>query len=136
MTIRDICKATWDITELDIMAREPETLELLHQWIIGENPPDSAQIRWDIERGRLTVLDWKINTRGDKKKNGTTEGGWSVKTEQIPDELLDAPVITLQMGSRGGWNGTRAMIGIEMNRLTAACLVSRHPSIWAVQEEA
>jgi len=36
-TLRDLFEVTWDITKLDITAREPETMTYVNRWLYGED---------------------------------------------------------------------------------------------------
>lgn len=124
MTIRDLCEVTWNITEFDITAREPETLFYIHEFIIGENLSIGPRTRWDIQEGKATAKECKLNEHG-KPRRGGSEMGWGVDTKQVPPELLDATVTSLKLSSRGRRDGVTAYVDVELNALTAACLANR-----------
>lgn len=51
ITLRDLFQVTWDITELDITAREPDTTQYVHRWIYGEDIAKPVHIRYEQGRG-------------------------------------------------------------------------------------
>lgn len=122
MTIRDICEACISITEIDVTARRDD-LSYIHRWIYGQGIDTPPKWLQEMEEGRLTITECKLNYHGDRKKNGQTEGGWGVKTELLPQEILDAPVRTMHLSPRGCWDGEALRVDVEMHDLTAAKLI-------------
>lgn len=114
ITLRDLFKVTWDITELDITAREPDTTQYVHRWIFGEDISKPVHIRYEQEAGRLSIIEKKINAHGGG------EIAWGVKEKLLPADLIDAPITHLRLTRRCQDNGQTCAVDIELNRLTAA----------------
>ena len=124
ITLRDLFKTTWDITELDIFAREPETMAFVHHWIYGEDIKETTHMYYDRIDGRLSIINGKINDHGELK-HGSSEIGWGVKEKLFPDEIIDAPVTHLRMQPMSGPNGVYCSVDIEMHSLTAQKYIKR-----------
>lgn len=121
MTLKDLFETFWTITEVRITAREPKTGAFIHEWIYGPAISVSTYMRYDIDDGKLTVVDGKINAHGEPTRGGS-EIGWGVKEKLFHKALLDAPVTHLNVFH---WhNGEyRISVDVEMQKLEALALV-------------
>lgn len=121
MTLRDLFKVMWAITEIRITAREPEDGKYLHQWIYGPDIHETTQMFYGKQNGKLTVVKCKINAHGDETRGGS-EMGWGVKEKLLPKELIDAPIRHLGVvNSRSG--EYRVYADVEMQKLTVMTLI-------------
>ena len=118
ITLRDLFAVTWNITELDITAREPETMTYVHRWIYGEDIVENIHLYHERRAGRLSIIDAKINHHGEPTRGGS-EIGWGVNEKLFPAEIIDAPMTRLLMTPRLRGNGTGCCVDIEMHPLTA-----------------
>lgn len=114
-TLKEILELTWTVTELDVTVREPNG-HFIKQYIIGEgcNEESATVHQWhEIKKGKLEMIDKKINCFGDKKGN-SVESGWGSKFSEIPKELLDLKVTHFRQSSRyGSWNGSELTASLE-----------------------
>ena len=124
ITLRDIFAVTWDITELQITAREPESLRFIHQWIYGEGIRETTHMYYDRLDGKLTLVSKRINHHGEATRGGA-EIGWGVNEKLFPAAILDAPVTHMLMSARSQSRGTECSVDIEMHRLTAETIITR-----------
>ena len=118
ITLRELFRVTWDITVLQIVAREPDSMEFIHEWIYGEDIHESIHMYHDRMEGKLSIIEGRINHHGEPIRGGA-ETGWGVKEKLFPAEILDAPVTHLSMSSRSRGQGTSCRVDIEMHRITA-----------------
>lgn len=121
ITLDELFKVTWDITEIQITARAHD-LHFLHQWIYGEGITETSHMHYERVSGNLTFCPIKINAHGDDNGHGTSEIGWGVKEELIPKELREAPVTHLMMRTRCK-GGHEVSVDVEMQELTCAAVV-------------
>ena len=121
ITLRDVFAVYLSIVEVDITAREPETLIYIHEWEYGPNIDITAHMAYEISKDRLTVAMEKINAHGDTTRNGYPEIGWGVKTEIFPKALLDAPITSMHVSNYR--TGDKLTVDVEMQRLTAMTLL-------------
>ena len=138
ITIREVSRVTWDITELTIIGRNPQSSRYLHEWIIGDKLHISMYQWHDIRDGKLTAIEQKINAHGDRTRGGFTEMAWGLKEKTVPPELLDAPITHMCMTSRGSWNGVHLRVDVEINQLTVECLNKRLNELamkWEAEED-
>ena len=98
ITLKDILELKFTTAQLDLNARDPESLILLHHFIICRDAWDRVQRTQGLLRewstNGLTFANREINTRNREKKNGR-EMGWDVDLKQIAPELLQAELFTL-----------------------------------------
>lgn len=125
ITLRDVFAVYLSIVEVDITAREPETLIYIHEWEYGPNVAITAHRAYEVSKGRLTVVQKKVNAHGEPTRNGP-EIGWGVKTEIFPKELLDAPITSMHVSNYR--TGDKLTVDVEMQRLTAMTLVEGNKS--------
>ena len=95
VTLRDILPLVWDVVELDLCVRKESFGRLVSKYKIGPgcNEDSCTYAEWDdVKKGKLMLIDIKINEHGSKKKNGLPEMGWGVNLSRIPDNLLDMEV--------------------------------------------
>ena len=118
ITLRDLFEVTWDITKLDITAREPETTTYVHRWLYGEGITETIHMYHERKAGRLSIIEGRINHHGEPTRSGS-EIGWGVNEKLLPAEIIDAPVTHLLMMPRPRGNGTWCCVDIEMHPLTA-----------------
>ena len=118
ITLRDLFEVTWDITELDITAREPETMTYVHRWLYVEDIYETIYMYHARKAGRLSIINDKINHHGEPTRGGS-EIGWGVNEKLLPAEIIDAPATHLLMMPRSRGRGTRCCVDIEMHPLTA-----------------
>lgn len=118
MTLRDLFDAAWDITELDITAREPEGMKFIHRWKYGDHTTETLHMYHERQAGRLSIVEGRINHHGEASRGGA-EMGWGVKTKLFPAEILDAPVLHLSMYPLSQGRGTHCMVDVEMQKVTA-----------------
>ena len=116
ITLRELFAVSWDITELEITAREPESMKFIHEWIYGEDIHESTHMYYDRMEGKLSIIEGRINYHGEAARGGA-ETGWGVKEKLFPKEILDAPVTHLSMYDKG--RGKKCRVDIEMHRITA-----------------
>ena len=126
ITLRDVFVVYLPIVEVDITAREPETLIYIHEWEYGPNINITAHMAYEISKDRLTVEMKKINAHGDTTRNGYPEIGWGVKPEIFPKDLLDAPITSMHVSNYR--TGDKLTVDVEMQRLTAMTLVEGNKS--------
>ena len=120
MTLREIFEAFWTITEVDVTARDADG-RFIHKWIYGPNIHVSMFRRHEVEDGKLTIVDGKINTHGDPARGGT-ETGWGVKTKLFPADMLDAPIRYMNVACyQGEQHALR--VDVEMHQMTVMALV-------------
>ena len=120
MTLREIFEAFWTITEVDVTARDANG-RFIHKWIYGPNIHVSMFKRHEVEDGKLTIVDCKINAHGDPARGGI-ETGWGVKEKLFPKDMLDAPIRHMSAGCyRDGQHTLR--VDLEMHQMTAMALV-------------
>ncbi len=94
----------WDVVELNLSVREEPMGRLIKRYRIGPgcNEENLTYSEWDdVKRGKLVVMDIKINAHGDAKKNGQPEMCWGVELSRIPEELLGMQVDHMSVWSRG-----------------------------------
>lgn len=125
ITLRELFKVTWDITELTITARAPNMRFLHERWYAPDaERRETTHQMYDRLDGKLTVRNIKINAHGDNARNGP-EMGWGVKEELLPKLLIDAPVTHLRMtsafASTGG--GVHVRVDVELKELQAQVLI-------------
>lgn len=118
INLRELFKVFWTITEIRITARDPAG-KFLHEWIYEENVQPSIHMERDIELGRLTVFDKKINAHGDPVRGGA-EMGWGVKEDLFPKAILDAPIRHL---TGAGHEVHSLLCDIEMQPITVETIV-------------
>ena len=118
ITLRDLFAVTWDITELDITAREPETMTYVHRWLYGDGITETIHMYHERKAGKLSIIEGQINHHGEPTRGGS-EIGWGVNEKLFPAEIIDAPVTHLLMMPRSRGRGTRCCVDIEMHGLTA-----------------
>lgn len=118
ITLRDLFAVTWDITELDITAREPETMTYVHRWLYVEDIYETIYMYHARKAGKLSIINDKINHHGEPTRGGS-EIGWGVNEKLLPADIIDAPVTHLLMTPMARGNGTRCCVDIEMHPLTA-----------------
>ena len=123
ITLNELFDVTWNITVLNITAREPGG-RFLHEWLMGEGITESIHMRNDREDGKLTFMPVKINYHGDDNGRGTSEIGCGVKESLIPKELREAPVTHLIMRERYH-SGTVVYCDVEMQPLTCEAVMNR-----------
>ena len=119
VTLWDLFDLVNTTTSLDLCAYDPDTVQLLQQFIIG---PDSWQrvVRapglhalW--AKGMLTSADRKINVHNAPRKNGP-EMKWAVAVDQIAPELYDAKVWSLHL-RESPVTGTELVANIDLSPL-------------------
>lgn len=123
ITLRDLFKVFWTITEVDVTAREPDTGKFIHKWIYSEGITERETIFQYHERmdGKLTLVDVKVNAHGDPARGGA-EIGWGVKEKLFPNAMLDAQIT--HMGVLSTYAGTSSVsVDIELPWLTAVTLI-------------
>lgn len=118
ITLRELFDVTWDITELDVTAREPETMTYVHQWLYGDGITETIHMYHERRAGRLSIIEGRINHHGEPTRGGS-EMGWGVDEKLFPADIIDAPVTHLVMTPRSRGNGTWCYVDIEMHPLTA-----------------
>ena len=126
LTLRELFKLTWDISELCITARRPEDHRFIHEWMYGEYLYETTHLYHKRRAGELTFNPVKIQHHGEHTRGGS-EIGWGVKEKLFPSELLDAPITHLTMWAMSQGRGTKAYVDIEMQELTAMALVPPEP---------
>ena len=120
MTLREIFEAFWTITEVDVTARDANG-RFIHKWIYGPNIHVSMFQRHEVEDGKLTIVDGKINAHGDPARGGT-ETGWGVKEKLFPADMLDAPIRFMSVGCHH--NGEHTLrVDVTMHPMTVMALV-------------
>lgn len=88
-TLRELARAMWNITEVDITAYD--NYKFQHEFIFGPHVYETSHM-WQRRRdGNLTIIDRKISAHGDPGRRGP-EMCWGLKEKEIPKELLDAPI--------------------------------------------
>ena len=93
----------------------------IHEWIYGPAISVSTHMRYDIDDGKLTVVDGKINAHGDPTRGGS-EIGWGVKEKLFPKKLIEAPIT--HMSAANKWHdGHSVSVDVEMSRLEALAIV-------------
>lgn len=121
MTLRDLFEVFWTITEATITARDADG-KFLHKWIFGDDILKSRFMDADIDAGKLTIVNEKINHHGEPSRGGA-EIGWGVKTKLFPNDILDAPITHMTPTSYGNHHGILA--DIEMQPLTIMALLPK-----------
>ena len=124
ITLRDIFAVTWDITELWITAREPESMQFIHQWAYGDGIRETTHMYYDRMDGKLTMVNNRINHHGEATRGGA-EMGWGVNEKLFPPAILDAPVTHMLMRDRSQGRGTTCSVDVEMHRLTAETIITK-----------
>ena len=122
MTLTDLFDVMWDITMVNITARDAD-MKFLHEWIYGDEIHTSVHMDYEQEQGRLTIENVKINSHGDRKKNGTSEIGYSVKADLIPELLRNAPITHL-MVMHFGMERCEAVADVELSALEVEVLLN------------
>lgn len=127
MTIRELARAFWTITELHITVRDPSS-KFLHRWIYEPGITDRETIHQYHERmeGKLTLVDKQINAHGQPGRKGP-EMGWGLNTNLFPNAILDAPIT--HMGVMNAHHeGDRVYLDVEMPELTAMTIIPKEES--------
>ena len=123
ITLNELFEVTWNITELDVMARDPGG-HLLHEWIFGQDVVETIHMYHRRIAGELTIRQEKINHHGEDTGRGTSEIGWGVKEQMIPKELRESPITHLIMSNRRSGE-TKVYCDAEMQELTCEMIISR-----------
>ena len=89
-TLKDLSEAMWSITQVDIRVYTEEP-KLFHKWMFGPDIYETYSMFHERIEGTLTIVDKKINYYGDSGSRGP-ETGWGLKTKEIPELLLNAPI--------------------------------------------
>lgn len=118
--LSDLLDIIWDVTELHVFAYDD--FHLQHEWIFGDQVDETVH-QWHRRRqGILSIIDRKINHHNDPKKNGTSEMGWYVNKEPIPEAILQATVTTMNLttahGRFCGPNGHELTVQVDMDKNT------------------
>lgn len=120
--VSDLFDVTPTITRMDITARAEDS-HYLHRWIVGESVAYETlpfKLKLDVEHGRATDINAKINVHGDTVRN-LPEMEWGYKKGSIPDEILDATVTNLSMRCKNGITYD-VDVDIELSQLTAEAI--------------
>lgn len=133
VTLRELFSLTYNIAELDITAREPDT-RYIHRWIYGEYIDESVHMFHDRRAGKLTIIKKKIQFHGKPAKGGYPETGWGVNEKLIHKELIDAPITHLSMLPMCQGRGTSCRVDIEMQKLTALAVPTESYGVEEMQE--
>lgn len=123
MTLDEIFDVTWDITELQITARDEKGL-FLHEWLYAPGREMSTYQRYDIKDGKLTYIDRKINHHGEATRRGP-EMAWGVDKKRIHKELREAPITVMSMYMMSQGRGTSCRVDVMMHKLTAEAVAGR-----------
>lgn len=123
MTLDEIFEVTWDITELQITARDEKGL-FLHEWIYAYGREMSMNQRYDIKDGKLTYIDRKINCHGEATRRGP-EMAWGVDKKRIHKELREALITVMSMYMMSQGRGTSCRVDVTMHSLTAEAVAGR-----------
>lgn len=125
MTLNDLFEVCWNITRAEITARD-KNLQFIHKWIFGQSIDVSMYMRHDVENGKLTIVDTKLNAHGDTNRSGYTEIGWGVKEKVIPKELRESPVIVLQFSNGMRHEEDCIYADVELHPMSAEVLMRRY----------
>lgn len=123
ITLDEIFEVTWDITELHITARDAKGL-FLHEWLYARGREMSMYQRYDIEAGKLTYIDRRINHHGEATRSGS-EMAWGVDKKKIHKELREAPIKVMSMYTMSQGRGTSCRVDVIMHKLTAEAVAGR-----------
>ena len=94
ITLRELFKVMWDITELNVTARDPDDEHFLHEWKYGKDIHETIHMYHDRQAGRLSIVKKDINHHG-KPKGNSFEMGWGVREKVFPAQLIDAEITHL-----------------------------------------
>lgn len=119
MTLKDLLDVLWTVVEVDITARDPEGV-FLHEWIYGPDIKVSAHMAYEINKGKLTVVNAKVNEHGNPK-GSSIEMGWGVNKKLFPKDIIEALIKHMTVGNRQ--RGDVLRVDIEMQPLTVMTLV-------------
>ena len=123
ITLDEIFEVVWDITELQITARDADG-RFLHEWLYAPGREMSMYQRYDIKDGKLTYIDRKINHHGEATRSGT-EMAWGVDKKRIHKELREAPITVMRTHMMSQGRGTSCRVDVTMHSLTAEAVAGR-----------
>lgn len=113
--LKDLLKVLFDVTKIQLLAYD--NYKLQHTFIFGTDIDETIHQYRDRQLGKLSIIDEKINVHGDVKKSGVAEIGFNVKLDAIPDEILNAEVTHILLGSRCICDGRELTAYINMSAL-------------------
>lgn len=113
--LKDLLKVLFDVTKIQLLAYD--NYKLQHTFIFGTDIDETIHQYRDRQLGKLSIIDEKINVHGDVKKSGVAEIGFNVKLDAIPDEILNAEVTHILLGSRCSCDGRELTAYINMSAL-------------------
>lgn len=120
ITLQELFKVFWTITEINITARSPDGL-FLHEWIHGEDISVSTHMRYREQAGELTIKQEKINHHAEQTRGGA-ELGWGVNEKLFPKAILNAPIRHMTTYERSRNRGHYLNVDVEMQYMTAEIL--------------
>lgn len=113
--LKDLLKVLFDVTKIQLLAYD--NYKLQHTFIFGTDIDETIHQYRNRQLGKLSIIDEKINVHGDVKKSGVAEIGFNVKLDAIPDEILNAEVTHILLGSRCSYDGRELTAYINMSAL-------------------
>ena len=114
ITLRELFKVMWEITELGVTARDPETERFLHEWQYGKYIHETIHMYHDRRAGKLSIINKNINHHGKPKGNGF-EMGWGVSEKVFPTQLIDAEITHLITSPLPQGRGYRVSCDISLD---------------------
>lgn len=118
MTLRDLFDVSYRITRVDVTVRD-HTSKFLKRYLFGSDINVTWYMNHDIVKGKLTVVDRKINHHGDRARGGS-EIAWGVKLDVFPAEILNAPITFLDMNSYG--QGSHVSVDVTGYQITVEAI--------------
>ena len=117
ITLKDLFDTMWSITSVSIQAYGHNN-KFIHRFVFTDDDPERMprSFRWDIESGKMTYVNGRINVHGEDTRGGS-EMAWGFKSKSIPNVLMDAEIWHLGVTSRYQGKGYDVDIGVYMQEL-------------------